>query len=81
MPHKGKNIKNVNISLHEFVNFRKCEKMYTRENIYVHSILSKMEEQCMSLYNQGLQQVQLSEDVEELLSSLFLGSLGVVAAI
>ena len=32
----GNNIKNTNINLHEIANFRKCAKIYTCENIYVH---------------------------------------------
>ena len=38
-PHRGKNIKNANINLCEIANFRKCAKINTRENIYVHSNL------------------------------------------
>ena len=36
--HIGKNIKNANINQREIANFRKYAKIYTRENIYVHSI-------------------------------------------
>ena len=39
MQHSGKNIKNANINLREIANFRKYAKVYTRENIYVHSSL------------------------------------------
>ena len=38
MSHRGKNINIANINPREIANFRKCAKMYTRENIYVHSI-------------------------------------------
>ena len=37
IPHRGSNINNVNINLCDIVNFRKSTKIYTRENIYVHS--------------------------------------------
>ena len=35
---EGNNIKNANINLREIANFWKCAKIYTRKNIYVHSI-------------------------------------------
>ena len=38
MPHRGKNIKIANANPREIVDFRKCAKIYTCENIYVHSI-------------------------------------------
>ena len=38
MPHRDKNIKIANINPREIANFWKCAKIYTRENIYVHSI-------------------------------------------
>ena len=34
---RGNNIKNAKINPREIANFGKCAKMYTRENIYVHS--------------------------------------------
>ena len=37
MPCIGNIMKNVNINPREIVNFRKFAKMYTRENIYIHS--------------------------------------------
>ena len=37
VPHIGKHIKNAKIDQREIVNFRKCAKIYIRENIYVHS--------------------------------------------
>ena len=40
MQHRGKNIKNAKINLCEIANYRKIVKIYTRENIYVHSIRS-----------------------------------------
>ena len=40
LPHRGNNIfkKNANINLCEIANLRESTKMYTRGNIYVHSI-------------------------------------------
>ena len=35
---RGNTFKNVNLNPREMVNFRKYKKMYTRKNIYVHSI-------------------------------------------
>ena len=40
MLHIGNNIRNAKINLREIANFRKCAKIYTRENIYVYSICS-----------------------------------------
>ena len=37
MPHRGNNIKNPTMSQCEIANFYKFAKMYTGENIYVHS--------------------------------------------
>ena len=37
MLHRGNNIKNAKINPPEIANFGKCAKIYTRENIYVHS--------------------------------------------
>ena len=39
MAHRGKNIKIGNINLREIANFRKCTKIYTRENIYAYSTM------------------------------------------
>ena len=38
MLHRGNHIKNAKINIREIANFRKCANIYTRENIYVHSI-------------------------------------------
>ena len=38
MPHRGNNIKNANLSRREIPYFPKIAKMYTLENINVHSI-------------------------------------------
>ena len=38
MLHRGNNVKNAKINPREIANFRKFAKMYTRENIYIHSI-------------------------------------------
>ena len=38
MPHRGNIIKNANLSPRDIANFRKFAKIYTRENIYIHSI-------------------------------------------
>ena len=38
MPCKGNIVKNANINPREIVSFRKFAKIYTRENIYIHSI-------------------------------------------
>ena len=40
--HRGNNMKNAKINPREIANFRKCTKMYARENIYVHSICKKV---------------------------------------
>ena len=37
MLHRANNIKNEKINPRDIANFRKCTKIYTRENIYVHS--------------------------------------------
>ena len=37
MLHRGNHIKNAKINPREIVNFRKCAKIYTPKNIYVHS--------------------------------------------
>ena len=39
VPHRGNNIINAKLNPREIANFRKFAKMYTRENIYIHSIL------------------------------------------
>ena len=39
MPHRGNNIKNVNINPREITNFRKCAEIHRCDNIYVYSIL------------------------------------------
>ena len=36
MLHRGKHIKDAKINPRKIANFRKCAKIYTRENIYVH---------------------------------------------
>ena len=36
---RGNTMKNANLNPREMVNFRKYAKIYTRENIYVHSSL------------------------------------------
>ena len=38
MPHRGNNFKNANLSPREIAILHKITKMYTRENIYAHSI-------------------------------------------
>ena len=38
MPYIDNNIKNAKMNLHKIANFCKFSKMYTQENIYVHSI-------------------------------------------
>ena len=40
MLHRGNYIKNAKIKPHEIANLQKYAKIYTRENIYVHSILA-----------------------------------------
>ena len=40
MPYIDNNFRNANINPREIVNFRKFAKIYTRKNIYVHSIAS-----------------------------------------
>ena len=42
IPHTSNKIKYANLSPREIANFRKFAKIYTRENIYVHSRLGKL---------------------------------------
>ena len=42
MPQRGKNIKNANLSPRKIPQFRKFAEMYTRENIFVHSISTEI---------------------------------------
>ena len=45
MSFRGNIVKNVNINPLEIVNFRKFAKIYTRENIYIHSSTSALSHQ------------------------------------
>ena len=38
IPHRGNKTKNANLSPREIANFRKFAKIYTHENIFVHSV-------------------------------------------
>ena len=57
--HRDINIKSANSNPREIANFRKFAKIYTRENIYIHSICDKLTKMCCLLSTFLIEQASL----------------------